>query len=310
MSVYTRVERAELEAFLQQYPLGQLLNYAGIEDGIENTNYLLTTTQGDFVLTLFEWFSERQLGYFLDLLQHLHRAGFPCPQPQRDHQNGMLNQLADKPAVLFKRIAGASIYQPAISHCQQVADKLACLHRCGQNFPPRRTNSMDLPWCYQVADKIRPRLKSADYALIIAELEFQSSYSQIQLPQGLIHGDLFKDNVLFEHDSLSGVLDFYNACYDIFLIDVAITANDWCHEADGQINRDKLAGFLESYQQTRALTAIELELLPVMLRAAALRFWLSRLEHQLFPRAGEIIQAKNPLLYRYILEQHQATSKI
>lgn len=306
MSVYTRVDRAELEFFLQNYPLGRLLNYAGIEDGIENTNYLLTTTQGDFVLTLFEWFCERQLGYFLDLLKHLRCAGFPCPEPQFDNQGFMLNELADKPAVLFKRIAGASIYQPTVPHCQQVGAKLAHLHLCGEHFPSRRTNSMDLRWCYQIADKIRPRLKPGDYARIMAELEFQTIYNQVKLPQGLIHGDLFKDNVLFENDKLSGVLDFYNACYDNFLIDLAITANDWCHEQNGQINRDKLASFLESYQQTRALTAIELELLPVMLRAAALRFWLSRLEHQLFPRAGEITQEKDPLLYRYILEQHQA----
>lgn len=307
MSVYTRVDRAELEVFLQHYPLGQLLNYSGIEDGIENTNYLLTTTQGDFVLTVFEWFSKRQLDYFLDLLQYLRKTDFPCPQPQVDNQGAILNELADKPAALFQRIPGLSAYQPELAHCQQVGTKLAQLHTCGQNFPPHRTNSMDLHWCYQVTEKIRPRLKPGNYQQIMAELAFQTTYSQVELPQGLIHGDLFKDNVLFDNGRLSGVLDFYNACYDNFLIDLAITANDWCHEPGGEINGDKLAGFLASYQQIRVLTPVELELLPVALRAAALRFWLSRLEHQLFPRAGEITQEKDPLLYRYILEQHQAS---
>lgn len=305
MSVYTRVDRAELEVFLQNYPLGQLVNYAGIEDGIENTNYLLSTTQGDFVLTVFEWFSERQLRYFFDLLQHLQVAGFPCPQPQANHKGVLLNELAEKPAAVFKRIAGASVYQPELSHCQQVGAKLAQLHICGQSFTARRLNSMDLRWCVQVTEKIKPRLNSNDYQQIMAELEFQASYSQVKLPQGLIHGDLFKDNVLFNDGQLSGVLDFYNACHDTLLIDLAITANDWCHEQNGQINRDKLDSLIENYQQSRVLTTDELELLPVALRAAALRFWLSRLEHQLFPRAGEITQEKDPLLYRYLLEQHQ-----
>jgi len=305
VSVYTRVDRTQLEHFLQDYPLGQLLSYTGIEDGIENSNYLLTTTQGDFVLTLFEWFSERQLGYFLRLLQHLQRADFPCPEPQADNNSKIINTLAAKPAAIFKRIAGSSVSIPTVSNCQQVGTHLAQLHGSGQNFPVHRANSMDLRWCYQMAEKIKPRLKPADYSKIRAELEFQTAYSQAKLPQGLIHGDLFKDNVLFDNGKLSGVLDFYNACHDPLLLDLAITANDWSHEQGGQINREKLDSLIESYQQTRALTGIELQLLPVMLRASALRFWLSRLEHQLFPRAGELTQEKDPALYRYILEQHQ-----
>lgn len=306
MSVYTRVERGELEVFLQHYPLGQLLSYTGIEAGIENTNYLLTTTKGEFVLTLFEWITERQLNYFLDLLQHLHLADFPCPQPQTNNNGMMINELAEKPAAIFKRIPGISIDQPTTRHCQQVGTQLARLHCCSKHFPVRRTNTMDLRWCNQVAEKIKPRLKNTDYQKIIAELEFQATYSQVELPQGLIHGDLFKDNVLFDNHQLSGVLDFYNACHDHFLIDLAITANDWSYEANGKIDREKLNCLLESYQQIRLLTEIEQELLPVMLRAGALRFWLSRLEHQLFPRAGDLTQEKDPLLYQYILEQHQA----
>lgn len=166
--------------------------------------------------------------------------------------------------------------------------------------------SMDLQNCFRVAKKIKSYVKPQDYQKIIAELEFQQTYNQVKLPQGLIHADLFKDNVLFENDLLTGILDFYDACHDNLLIDIAITANDWCHEPDGQINREKLAIFLESYQQTRVLTQVELEMLPVILRLSALRFWLSRLEHQVFPRFGDLVQQKDPLVYRYILEQHQA----
>lgn len=310
MSVYTRVGRAELEAFLLNYPLGQLLSYQGIEDGIENTNYKLTTTQGDFVLTLFEQFRNQQLGYFLQLLQHLRMADFPCPEPQVDNNGKVLNTLMTKLAALFKHIAGISIFEPAALHCQQVGTKLAQLHRCSQNFKAYRASSMNLHWCGLTAEKIRPQLNAADYHQIMAELEFQASYSQVKLPQGLIHGDLFKDNVLFDNDRLSGVLDFYNACHDSLLLDLAITANDWCHEQSGLINREKLSILIESYQQIRVLTQIELQLLPVMLRSAALRFWLSRLEHQFFPRAGELTQEKDPVLYFNLLKQHQALSKI
>lgn len=306
MSVYTRVEPDELDDFLQNYRLGQLLSYTGIEAGIENSNYLLVTSQGEFVLTLFEWITQRQLDYFLRLLQHLQAADFPCPQPQPDNAGLMINGLAEKPAAIFNRIAGTSVINATASHCQQVGVQLAKLHGCGENFPPRRTSDMDLRYCHQLAKKIKPRLKNDDYQKIAAELEFQTAYSQVRLPQGLIHGDLFKDNVLFDNGQLSGVLDFYNACHDNFLSDLAITANDWCHEANGQLNREKLESLLESYQQIRLLTEVELKLLPVIFRLSALRFWLSRLEHQLFPRAGDLTQEKDPLLYRYILEQHQA----
>lgn len=306
MSVYTRIEPDELDDFLQNYPLGQLVSYTGIEAGIENSNYFLVTSQGEFVLTLFEWITERQLDYFLRLLQHLQRADFPCPQPQSDNNGLMINELSEKPAAIFKRIAGASVINATALHCQQVGAQLAKLHGCGESFPIRKTSDMDLRYCHQLAKKIKNCLKNDEQQKIIAELEFQITYSQVKLPQGLIHGDLFKDNVLFNDNRLSGVLDFYNACYDNFLTDLAITANDWCHEADGQLNREKLENLLESYQQIRLLTEIELKLLPVMLRLSALRFWLSRLEHQLFPRAGDLTQEKDPLLYRYILEQHQA----
>lgn len=306
MSVYTRVEPVELAIFLQQYPFGELLGYEGIAAGIENSHYLLSTTQGEFVLTLFEWITDRQLDYFLRLLQHLQLANFPCPQPQSDNQGLIIHSLAEKPAVIFKRISGVSVTHPTGADCQQVGTQLAQLHLHGANFPVRRTNEMDLRWCQQISNKIKPRLKTADYQKIIAELEFQALYSTIKLPQGLIHGDLFKDNVLFENGRLTGVLDFYDACHDNFLTDIAIAANDWCHEPDGKFNRAKLDDFLASYQQIRKLTSTETQLLPVMLRLSALRFWLSRLEHQLFVRAGDLTQAKDPLLYRYLLEQHQA----
>jgi homoserine kinase type II len=305
VSVYTCVDVEQLESFLRNYPLGSLVNYAGIEDGIENTNYLLTTTQGDFVLTLFEWFNPRQLGYFLRLLQHLQKAQFPCPEPQPDYNGRLVKTLAGKPAALFKRIAGTSIEQPEQLHCQQVGTQLAKLHCDAESFPIQQANSMNLRCCYRITEKIKPRLSSTDYQQIIAELEFQADYSQVKLPQGLIHGDLFKDNVLFNHGQLSGILDFYNARHDSWLVDLAITANAWSHSQNGEINRDTLNSLLESYQQIRTLTTLELQLLPVMLRASALRFWLSRLEHQLFPRTGQLTQEKDPRLYRYILEQHQ-----
>ena len=304
MSVFTRITRPQLDQFFSAYTLGEVIGFEGITDGIDNTNYSVTTTQGSFVLTLFESLTADDLPHFLKLLSHLGKDGLPCPRPQLDRQGNPLRRLNGKPAALFARLSGAATATPSILQCREIGLQLASLHRCTQDylFPVKSNN--DLSWCKKVLDRIGAHLSATDRDLIDDELAFQAENAQLKLPQGVIHADLFRDNVLFVDERLSGLLDFYSACTDTLLLDVAITANDWCCD-DGVVNNEKVSALLAAYQSLRPLESLEKRHWPVLLRAAALRFWLSRLEHQCYPRPGDITQQKDPLAFRRILLQHR-----
>ncbi|MEY3807949.1 MAG: hypothetical protein RI893_925 [Pseudomonadota bacterium] len=304
MSVFTCITRLQLDQFFDGYSLGAVLSFEGIKDGIDNTNYFVTTEQGSFVLTLFESLTAQELPHFLNLLSHLGDSSLLCPRPQRDRQEKQLSQLEGKPAAIFKRLPGLAVALPSALHCQEIGLQLASLHRCTQHYVFPMKNSNNLSAYNKVLQKIAAHLSAADSELIIDELAFQAENSLIKLPQGVIHGDLFRDNVLFEGDRLSGLLDFYSACTDTLLLDVAIAANDWCYE-NGSINKEKLMALLFAYQSLRPLESSEKQQWPVILRAGALRFWLSRLEHQYYPRTGALIQQKDPLIFRRILLQHR-----
>jgi homoserine kinase type II len=304
VSVYTLINRAELDIFFADYPLGELITYAGIAEGVENSNYALTTTSGEFILTLFEQFTAPQIGYFLQLLIDLRHADFLCPQPELDKQKQSLRLLAGKPAVIFQRLAGRSVMEPSVEQCRELGKQLAKLHGYGQNYPSFQQTDTLLGWCYRSYEKLQPYLSETINRLIAAELDFQRHHPHKDLPQGLIHGDLFRDNVLFSGENLTGLLDFYNANRDALLLDVAITANDWCVVA-GQMQPEKLNALLSSYQQLRPFTHTEQQLWAVMLRLAALRFWLARLELQVFTRTSNVTVPKDPLVYQSLLQHHQ-----
>lgn len=305
MSVFTRVERDHLEHFLTLYSQGTLVDYAGINAGIENTNYFVTTTQDKFVLTLFETLQASELPYFLNLMAFFADHGVPSAHPIADNQGSYIRNLNNKPAALVKRLQGMSIECPTIDHCRIVGTLLGRMHNIGTRFEENRENDRGPQWWRHTEKKLLPRLSEEDAELIHDEIRYQTSKQSLDLPRGVIHGDLFRDNVLFVDHSLTGVIDFYYACTDILLYDVAISVNDWCSNDDGSINEDMLGIFVAAYRQQRLPTDSEDRVWTVMLRAAALRFWLSRLHDMHFPRQGEITHVKDPQFFKHILLQRR-----
>ena len=306
MSVYTTVERDELEDFLSHYSLGDLVGYDGISAGIENTNYFVITTQDQYVLTLFEALSSDELPYFLDLMAHLAEHDVPSAHPMPDEQGKYLRTLKGKPAALVRRLAGHNIETTNPTQCAEIGKALGHLHMVGQSFKGHRDNLRGPHWWQVTARHLMPKLEPEEAALLQAELDFQRQHRHDALPQGVIHADLFRDNALFVNNHLTGIIDFYYACNDVLLYDVAVTVNDWCTLPDGDLDPTRLTTLLESYQTERPFSEAEQAAWPVMLRAAALRFWLSRLKDQYFPREGEITHIKNPTVFRRILEQRVA----
>ncbi len=309
MSVFTSVAFGDLEVFLKSYSVGRLLNLEGIASGIENTNYFVTTTHGLYVLTLFEKLQRQDLPFFLDLMAHLSRHGIPCPQPIANLDNTFLGELNGKSASLVSRLEGASITDPSEMHCALVGEMLADMHLAGKSFAGVMPNPRGWDWRKTTAQQIAPYLDTESAELLSDELRHQALHRLEDLPRGVIHGDLFRDNVLFaDQDRLVGVIDFYYACNDNWLYDLAITVNDWCVTADGDLDSQKKRTMLNAYHKMRPLLAIERGAWPVMLRAGALRFWLSRAYDLYFPRAGELTHAKDPTHFQRILQHHRATS--
>ncbi len=302
MAVSTPLQREPLQAFVSDHGLGALRDYRGIAAGVENTNYVVTTAAGAFVLTLFERAAPRDLPYALALTRFLAERGLPCPQPVAGPGGELLGALAGRPAALLRRLPGRSIAEPGPAHCRAVGTLLGRLHVQAAAFPQRRANGRGPRWWREAAESVQPRLDAEARALLRKELHFQSLFRFADLPAGVIHADLFRHNVLFEGDTLSGVLDFYCACDDALLFDLAITVNDWCSDADGALDGARSDALLVAYREQRPFAAIERGAWPVMLRAAALRFWLSRLQDPGRPGAAPGT-AKDPTAFRRILER-------
>ena len=305
MSVYTVVDQQELETFLGHYALGKLLDHQGISAGIENTNYFVTTSKQRLVLTLFEQHSKEELGYFLDLMAYLAEHQIPSAHPLADSNGNYLRELKDKPAALVMRLHGAGIEQPNQAQCQAIGQALAQLHLAGKDFPGQRPNDRGPRWWHQTRNKLIEHLSNSDQQMLDEELSYQDSFRLAELPRGVIHADLFRDNALFDGDNLTGIIDFYYACNDVWLYDVAVTLNDWCSQPDGQLDETKALALLHAYHQVRPFTQAESAAWPVMLRAAALRFWLSRLHDLHYPREGELTHTKDPNVFRTILQQRK-----
>lgn len=301
MSVYTPVSRKQLESFLTLYDQGRLIGFCGIKAGIENSNFFVTTERGEFVLTLFEKLAAHELPFFLRLMAHLAEHGIPCAHPITDQKGDYLQRLNGKPAALVRRLRGESPRDANLQHCRAMGHALARLHLAGRSFSGHHDNNRGYEWWLAVREVLHSRLDRDDAQLLDAELQFQRRDRFGDLPRGVIHADLFRDNAMFVGDKLTGIIDFYYACNDVLLYDLAITVNDWCGEPDGGLNAQKADALIAAYNQERPLEPVERRAWPVMTRAAALRFWLSRLYDMQFPRSGQMTHIKDPNELKTIL---------
>ena len=298
MSVFTTVTRADLDRYLAAYDVGVLENFHGISEGIENTNYFVDTRHEgrlqQFVLTIFERLNYDDLPYFLGLMAHLHCAGVPTPAPVPLRDGRLQGRLHDKPAALVQRIDGLGVGEASLDQCRAIGGALAMLHQAGRSFDRQRAPDRGLDWCADTAGAVLPDLSDADAALLQDELSFQQAQDRSALPTGVIHADLFRDNALFVGQRLVGLIDFYYACNDRLLYDLAVAANDWCWTPGIGPDRDKLDALLAAYEAQRPLGDAERALWHAELRASALRFWLSRLFDKHFPRGGDLTLIKDP----------------
>ena len=308
MAVFTEVSEADARALLERLTLGELQSLRGIQGGIENTNYFLTTSEGEFVLTLFERLSAAQLPFYLHLMKHLAQRGIPVPDPQADASGDILHSVCGKPAAVVNKLAGASELSPGASHCSGVGAMLARMHLAGRDFNRSQPNLRGLPWWNETVPVVLPFVDAGQAALLRSELAFQNhvaaSSAYAALPRGAIHADLFRDNVMFRDGELTGFFDFYFAGVDTWLFDIAVCLNDWCVVPEtGAHAPDRCEAFLAAYDHVRPLAAAERRLLPAMLRAGALRFWISRLWDFHLPREATMLKPHDPTHFERVLRQ-------
>ncbi len=300
MSVYTTVAHDELARWLAPLGTGPLERFAGIAAGMQNSNYFVSVGGTRRVLTIFESLAPGELDFYLALQDHLAVRGIPCPHPLPDGDGRFWRPLAGKPAALFTCLPGECIETPTAEHCRTLGATLARLHLAGADFPWPLPNPCGQSWRQATGRALAPLLTADECGRLLAELEFQAAIDYSNLPRGIVHGDLFRDNVLWQGETISGVLDFYFAGEDSLLFDLAVVANDWADDAEG------LRALLAGYGAVRPLQAAEHEAWPAMRRAAALRFWLLRLDAKHHPRPGAVVTVKNPdhfggLLQRLVL---------
>ena len=312
MAVYTEVTFDAASTFLSSLGLGTLLRMEGCSGGIENTNYFVTTDQNTYVLTLFERLTATQLPFYLRLMKHLASHGISVPDPASNRDGDVLHSLAGKPAAVVSLLAGKSELAPTPVHCAAVADMLARMHLAGRDFNMQQPNLRGLDWWNQTVPVVLPHLSAAQASLIQTELAYQNHVATLPaysaLPRGPIHADLFRDNVMFDQTrnipKLTGFFDFYFAGNDSWLFDIAVCLNDWCIDwATGESNTDNARAFLDAYTAVRPLKACERELLPALLRAGALRFWLSRLWDWHLPRAASMLKPHDPTHFERVLQE-------
>ncbi len=311
MAVFTPVSPPEASALLRRLDLGALTSLRGIEGGIENTNYFVSCDAGEYVLTLFERLTAEQLPFYLQLMKHLAGAGIPVPDPQADAQGRILHSVCGKPAALVNRLRGRSQLAPQAVHCAAVGDMLARMHLVGRSFALQQPNLRALPWWNATAPVVLPHLDAAQAALLQSELDWQNRVAQsadfAALPRGPVHADLFRDNVMFDGEALTGFFDFYFAGVDSWLFDLAVALNDWCIDLPtGAHDAERASAFLRGYQAVRPLQDAERRLLPELARAGALRFWISRLWDYHLPRDAALLTPHDPTHFERVLRQRAA----
>jgi homoserine kinase type II len=314
MAVYTDVSSEDLDKFLAGYDLGALLSYKGIAEGVENSNFLVHTGTGHYILTLYEKrVVAGDVPFFLALMEHLAARGITCPQPVKARSGETLGKLCGRPSAIVTFLDGMWMRRPDAGHCAAVGEALARMHLAGADFPGRRRNALSVadwrPLFAQAADRadsVQPGLRAA----IERELTHLETAWPRHLPQGVIHADLFPDNVFFLGDRLSGLIDFYFACTDTLAYDIAVCLNAWCFEPDHSYNVTKGRNLLASYIKTRPLSDGEREALPLLARGAAMRFLLTRLVDWLNVPPGALVQPKNPLEYFRKLGFHQRAATV
>ncbi len=301
MSVYTSVSNAEVEAFLAAYSIGDLVSYSGIENGITNTNYWLSTDAGEYVLTIYEHHQSQALDYILGLQHHLSNHGVACSKPVIDNQQRLYSRLKGKPAAIINRVAGDVVTTLSPLHCQSIGNEMAKFHLAGQACLVSRNNPCGQNWRILLQQKLEPFLSAQEQKLLNEEMLAYRLLDSLDLPSGATHSDLFHDNCLFECDKISGIIDFDYACNESFIYDISISLNDCCIQQNGKLDTTLSNALLQAYQAVRPLQQIELDYLNLTLRLAATRFWLSRLHDRHFPLAGEMTFTKDPDVFRNML---------
>jgi homoserine kinase type II len=308
MSVFTPVSDDEARLLLEHYTLGELEALEGIAQGVENTNYFLTTTTGEYVLTLFEHIPRADLPFYVGLMDHLAHHEIICPAPMRRDDGEMLTEVNGKPAVIVSKLPGAPRSAPTAHDCAIAGRTLGAIHVAGVEYDAALENWRGARWREEFAARLAARLTPAENALIAEENRYQGAIDGTVLPQGIIHGDYFHDNVLWDEAGEAGVIDFYFACDDVLIYDLAIAANDWCARPDATLDAERVAALLEGYEHARPLEDQERALWPAMLRRAALRTWLGRLGYTHFPRESHMTIDKDHAFSRRLLEHHIAAA--
>ena len=310
MAVYTDVGVDDLERFLAGYDVGTLLSYVGIAEGVENSNFLVHTSSANFILTLYEKrVAAKDLPFFLGLMEHLARRGITCPQPVKNRAGGMLGTIAGRPAAMVTFLEGMWIRRPSAAHCAAVGEALGKLHLAGQDFPMQRRNALSVDgWrpLYEQAKAGADGVHAGLGEIIASELTSLEKSWPRGLPDGVIHADLFPDNVFFLGADLSGLIDFYFACTDLLAYDLAVCLNAWCFERDHSFNLTKGAALLGAYVDVRPLQEAEAAALPILAHGAALRFMLTRLYDWLNVPDGSFVKKKDPLEYARRMRFHRA----
>ncbi len=315
MAVFTHVSADELSRWLGGYDLGELVRFEGIASGIENSNFFVDTGAGRFVLTLFEVLDANQLPFYLRLMQHLAARGIPCPDPMPDRRGRLLGELNGKPAALVSRLAGHVEMNPDRRHCALIGALAARMHQAATGFEGGLPNLRGLAWWFEIAPAVRPFLDAGQRRILddelLAQQRFAATPGHRALGRSPVHADLFRDNVLFETGPdgprLGGVIDFYFAGVDTWLYDLAVAVNDWCIDEDsGALDPARADAMLDAYRAERRFSEAEAEAWPMMLRAAALRFWLSRLFDYHRPRPAEMVTPKDPTHFERILRARRS----
>ena len=306
MAVFTPVTLDDITPWAAQFPLGAVTALRGIASGIENSNFFLSTERGEFVLTIFEKLSFEQLPFYLNLMKHLAERGVLVPAPVPSNRGEIINSLHGKPASIVTRLNGDWVSAPAPAHCAQVGAMLANMHLAAQDYPLYQPNLRGLSWWRETTPVVLPYIPEAAQALLKAEMHFQEAYAASaiykRLPNGPVHADLFRNNVMFDGAQLSGFFDFYFAGCDTWLFDIAVTVNDWCIDLDsGATDPARVRAMLDAYRAVRPFTADEEQAWPALLRSAALRFWLSRLFDYYLPREAEMLTPHDPSHFERIL---------